>query len=163
METQKGSGTGWWIAIFIIIALLVICFVYFTYEARRETPSLVFNKTITFGDTSLNVAVADSSDERVQGLSGQESLPEGSGLLFVFEKPDLHYIWMKDMNFSIDIAWISAEGAVVHIEEGVSPDSYPQTFTSRVPAVYVLEVPADTFSKAEIKIGDRADFPPMGS
>ena len=63
-------------------------------------------------------------------------------MLFVFDTDDTWGIWMKDMQFAIDIVWINAEGVVVSVKAAASPSSYPEAFYPSAPARYVLEVPA---------------------
>ena len=87
---------------------------------------------MTLGSTSLLVSVAQTPPERARGLSGSPYLPVGVGKFFVFDGPGRWGIWMKDMLYSIDIIWLDAAGMIVHIEEQVSPDTYPRSFTPPV-------------------------------
>ena len=109
---------------------------------------------VVIGETKLNVQVADSESERERGLSGKSSLNPGTGLLFVFDETGAHGIWMKDMLFPIDIIWIADNMQVIHLEENVSPDSFPTVFRSERFARFVLEVPAGFISEEGIKSGD---------
>lgn len=99
-------------------------------------------RPLPVGDVTLRVAVADTSEERILGLSGTKTLDQGTGLLFVFESDTRSGFWMKDMLFPIDIIWISATGEVVGVEADVSPDTYPAIFSPTEKIRYVLEVPA---------------------
>ncbi len=99
----------------------------------------------------MEVAIADTAAERAMGLSGTQALPEGMGLLFVFESDGTPGFWMKDMLFPIDIVWISANGEVVGIEEQVSPDSFPTIFQPVEPVRYVLEVPGGFSAKNNLQ------------
>ena len=99
-------------------------------------------RTITVGTATIAVEVADTESLREQGLSGRTSLAEGKGMLFVFDTDDTWGIWMKDMQFPLDIVWISAEGVVVSVKAGAAPESYPEAFYPTAPARYVLELPA---------------------
>ena len=105
----------------------------------REVPEV---RTVAIGDTVLRVEVARTEEQLTTGLSRRRSLKEGTGMLFIFDTEGAHAIWMKDMRFPLDIVWIDENGKVVHIAEDVSPDTYPQSFSSPTPARYVLEVPA---------------------
>lgn len=109
---------------------------------------------IIFGNTTLRAGVADEREERIQGLSGRESLGEREGLLFIFPESGFHGIWMKDMFFSIDIVWLDENFRVVGLEEEVSPDTFPTSFEPEAPAKYVLEVNAGLSSKAGVFIGE---------
>lgn len=109
---------------------------------------------IVIGSTTVRASVADSLPERIQGLSDTPFLPDNVVKLFVFGAYGEHSIWMKNMNYSLDIIWMNKEGEIVHIEEKVSPDTYPQSFNSSVPAWYVIEANAGFVEENNIKIGD---------
>ncbi len=108
--------------------------------------------------TSVRVDIADTPEARGRGLSGRESLAQDAGMLFVFPQDGYHGFWMKDMNFPIDIIWLSGEGRVVDMAESVAPESYPASFQPRVAARYVLEVNAGFAKAHNIAIGDTASL-----
>jgi uncharacterized protein len=108
---------------------------------------------VNIGSSTFLVEIADSVTERTLGLSRRNSLPEDSGLLFVFESVGYHGFWMKDMRFPIDIIWIK-DDKVVYVLSDVSEDSYPQIFTPGAPANKVLEINAGLVRKLGIKEGD---------
>lgn len=97
---------------------------------------------IQLGGKLVTARIADSESERIRGLSGSNELAEGEAMLFVFDTSDRWKIWMKDMNYSIDIVWLDEQKKIVHIVQSASPESYPQTFEPRDPARYVIELPA---------------------
>jgi uncharacterized membrane protein (UPF0127 family) len=122
--------------------------------ATSSASQVSTSPTITIGSTTLKVEIADTSEERIQGLSGRDQLPEDTGLLFVFETPGMWGFWMKDMKFSIDMIWLDAEFKAVGLKENVSPGTYPeQTFTPNKPALYVLETNAGFAKSQGIKLG----------
>ena len=110
----------------------------------------LYSKVIT-KEGGLNLLCAITPKERQTGLSNRDSLPKDSGMLFLFDRPDIHLFWMKDMNFPIDIFWISEEGKIISIERQISPESFPATFTSSSPAKYVLETNISIQSMINIK------------
>ena len=110
--------------------------------------------SVTVKNTVFRVMVADSDAERIQGLSGTDSLPSQTGMLFVFAEPAQQCIWMKDMNYSIDILWIDSTGQVTDIAQRVSPDTYPDDFCSSDATKFVLELPAGSASEHKIQVGD---------
>lgn len=112
-----------------------------TVSKKESTPSERKFVTVDFGFTSVHAEMVESDADRNKGLSGREKLEEGEGMLFVFEKPDRYAFWMPDMRFAIDIIWLDENMKVVHIQENATPESYPESFTPSVPALYVLEVP----------------------
>ena len=113
---------------------------------------------VEFNRFALLAEVADSPRLRMQGLSKKNILPESHAMLFLFEDADRHAIWMKDMNFPIDIFWIR-DGKVVDIEENASAplmsnDTRLPAYVPDVPADSVLETRAGVAEKYGIKIGD---------
>jgi len=113
---------------------------------------------VSVADLELSAEIVDSPEKQALGLSGRESLGENEGMLFVFEVADNRYFWMKDMNFSIDIVWIGENKEVVDIIKNVTPESYPEKFSPKTPAKYVLEVNAGFSDEYKIKIGDLVEF-----
>ncbi|PIR37958.1 MAG: hypothetical protein COV34_02615 [Candidatus Zambryskibacteria bacterium CG10_big_fil_rev_8_21_14_0_10_42_12] len=107
-------------------------------------------------NTTFQVDVADTDAERIKGLSGKESLSERTGMLFIFEESAPRSFWMKDMRFSIDIVWIDKNRKIVGIHRHVSPETYPQSFVSPEPVMYVLEVAEGVSSF--MNIGDTVNF-----
>ena len=93
---------------------------------------------------------ADDLNERAQGLSGVKDLGNNEAMLFIFDEQQKHGIWMKDMLIPLDILWLSADKRVVHIEEYVTPESYPRIYYPRVPAKYVLELKSGIVDKLSI-------------
>ncbi len=121
-------------------------------EWRRYYPVLI---PVTIGSTTVMASLADSIPERIKGLSDTPYLPEGIVKLFAFGAAGEHSIWMKDMNYPIDIIWVAEDGTVVHHKENISPDTYPESFASPTPAYYVIEANAGFVDKEGIKNGDR--------
>lgn len=121
--------------------------------ALAPAPQQLVPTVIEVGGVRVTVEVADTDALRVQGLSGRTALPEGSGMLFVFERDDAWGIWMKDMRFAIDILWADKDGVVTTIIASISPDTYPQVFSPALPARYVLELPAGFAAKHGIAKG----------
>lgn len=119
-------------------------------EWQRVYPNTV---PLKIGNTTVKASVADSLPERIRGLSDTPFLPDDVVKLFVFNALGNHSIWMKNMNYSIDIIWATKDGEIVHIEENISPDTYPKSFESPVPAWYVVETNAGFVESNSITVG----------
>jgi len=113
---------------------------------------------ISLADVSLQVTIARTPAELQQGLSGTRSLPPNQGMLFVFPKADIYPFWMKDMQYPIDILWIDEDGRIVYVAPNVSPDSYPATYKSSTPALYILELNAGFAEAHSVRVGDTVHF-----
>lgn len=113
--------------------------------------------TITIHSSRISVSVADTEAERVQGLSGVKSLPDGTGLLMKFDTDGSPGIWMKDMLFPIDIVWIDSNWKVLQVTPSVSPNSYPKVFYPDSNIRYVLELPAGYSDIHNIEAGNTVE------
>ncbi len=123
-------------------------------DFSANDPDVSASSTIQLNDRIIRVEIADTPEERERGLSGKGGLAEDEGMLFVFDSDGRYAFWMKDMKFAIDILWISHDGAIVHIEKGVAPETYPHTFAPRREARYVVELPAGFVEKHDVHVGD---------
>ena len=110
---------------------------------------------VRIGNAALH---AESEHERERGLSGTAPLGEAEAMLFVFPSDDTWGIWMKDMKYPIDIAWLDSEKVVRHLVENASPASYPTIFRPGKDVRYVLEMKAGTAKHKSITIGTKAEF-----
>lgn len=135
---------------FLILFIASVAIVFNTKILRTQNDPYA-----SFDVVSIPIEIADDPAERTQGLSGRDSLPENSGMLFVFDEPGAHAIWMKEMKFSIDILWLD-EGKVVWIVENAALPSEQgiPTFQPETTATHVLEVPAGFVQTYSISIGD---------
>lgn len=138
---------------FFIAVLAVVFFLKATIFNSVE-PS----KEITIGGEIIKVAIANTPILRSRGLSGVPSLGKYEGMLFVFDHPDIYGFWMKDMKFSLDIIWLDETGRIIYVAESATPASYPDVFTPREKALYVLEVNSGFSKENNLKAGDMASI-----
>ena len=110
---------------------------------------------VKVGTARVLIDIADTPTLRARGLSGRKLLLDDQGMYFIFDHPGMYPFWMKEMNFPIDIIWIGEHMSVVDITKSASPSSFPQTFVSSAPALYVLEVQAGFAERHGVKIGDQ--------
>ena len=106
--------------------------------------------------TELMIRDAD----RAMGLMFRPSLPADRALLFVFEQPDFHGIWMKNCRFPIDIVWLDEAHKVVHVAPDTPPckaDPCPSYQPMRK-AAYVVEMNAGAAKREKIVLGSTLDF-----
>ncbi len=108
---------------------------------------------VIIGTTTIPVELARTSVAQERGLSGRTSLATGTGMFFFFDRPNYYGFWMKEMNFPIDMVWISATGTITHIVANAATSSYPQVFIPRQPSLYVLEVNAGTAKQNGWRVG----------
>ena len=101
-----------------------------------------------------------SDEDRAMGLMFRPSLPADRAMLFVFEQPDFHGIWMKNCKFPIDIVWLDEAGKVVDVAASVPPckaDPCP-VYQPMRRASYVVEVNAGLADREKVARGAVLDF-----
>jgi uncharacterized membrane protein (UPF0127 family) len=151
MSRKKDALT--WVLVVFVLLLVGAAATYILW------PQLQPHATVKIGDGVFITRIADSPQEREKGLSGTRELREDQAMLFVYDTDDKWSIWMKDMNYPIDILWLDSQKKVVYVVKNAPPESYPyEKFTSKEDARYVLELPAGTVGKKSIGVGDEALF-----
>jgi uncharacterized membrane protein (UPF0127 family) len=98
------------------VSLALLTAVIWTTIDRRDRPT-----TIETPDGTIVVEVADTPAARSAGLSNREKLARFDGLLLKWDAPGRHPIWMADMRFPLDLAWIDVNGRVIAILANVPP------------------------------------------
>jgi len=102
-------------------------------------------------------------EDRAMGLMFRPSLPLDHGMLFLFERPDFHGIWMKNCKFPIDILWLDAEHKIVHLAEKVPPctakvDANCEVYYPIARASYVVELNAGQARREKALVGSTVTF-----
>lgn len=128
----------------------------FAFQPRQAQHD--YTQSASLGDTELKIAIADTETKLAQGLSRRSELANDQAMLFVHNQIGESCMWMKDMNFSLDVLWLNDDYKVIDYEENLSPSSYPQSFCSNVPARYFLEVKAGFISSNSIKNGTKLNL-----
>jgi uncharacterized membrane protein (UPF0127 family) len=111
----------------------------------------------------LQTEVMVKDEDRQMGLMFRPSLALDHGMLFLFDQPDFHGIWMKNCKFPIDILWLDEERKVVHLDEAVPPctakedKSCPVYYPLRR-ASYVVELNSGQARREKAVVGSAIKF-----
>lgn len=106
------------------------------------------------GIIELNVEIANTPQEREEGLMRRTHLNENSGMLFIFDTVNTRSFWMKDTLISLDILFLSSNGKIVHIAENTKPNQIDERYPSGEPILYALEVSGGWCKRNKVKTGD---------
>jgi len=113
------------------------------------------------GEHSYTVEIADTDRERATGLMFRGSLPEKSGMIFLYDPPQRVGMWMRNTYIPLDMVFITAEGTVRRVETDTEPFS-TDLIRSGGEVAAVLELNAGQAAKIGVKPGDRVIFPGLG-
>jgi len=152
-------------AVFLILTLLFLAAAAvlawnMLLVSRNIDPSTLTDNdrvAIYIEKVRFSAEVAVSPQKKAQGLSGHVQLMPKNGMFFVFENPDRHIFWMKDMLLGLDFIWMR-NGTVVNVAKNIpppEPDQEPETLTPDSAVDAVLEIPAGSVEQFSISVGDR--------
>jgi len=127
-----------------LIVAIVVSLVAVACAAGEPVGLDGFDTTvITIDDRTMTVAVAETREQRSQGLMGVTDLGGLDGMLFVFQRDSSGGFWMKDTLIPLDIVFFDAEGALVDrfMMEPCTEDPCP-SYVPGGPYRYAVEAPA---------------------
>jgi uncharacterized membrane protein (UPF0127 family) len=107
---------------------------------------------IKVGPHPLRVEVVATDAERARGLMHREKLAQDDGMLFIFDEPAYHAMWMKDTLIPLSVAFVDARGMILSIH-----DMEPRTLDSHIsagPSIYAIETNQGWFARRKVKVGD---------
>jgi hypothetical protein len=142
-------------SILIALAIVIACGGGSSASPIVDSPQTI---AITF-DTGamLQVEIANTSAERALGLMNRSSLGADAGMLFAFPADTQAWFWMKNTLIPLSIAFVRADGTIVHIE-----DMQPQTLTSHYSTEryrYAIEANQGWFASHDIAVEQKAEIP----
>jgi uncharacterized protein len=141
------------VAVLVAIALLLgTCGSSDAIE--RQPLTLVASNGTT---AHLEVEIADTAQERAQGLMGRTEVPLDTGMLFVIDPPGRGF-WMKGTGLQLTVAFIGECGEIVDFAE-LDPFSEEIKNTDQ-PYDFALEVDRGWFARNGIAVGDIVSLPP---
>lgn len=180
----KNSKSKLTIVIFSILLLIALVFGILTFMPCQKYEKFAILSPDMKEKIVFKLEVADEEDERLKGLMNRKSLDENTGMIFDFEEAGYYSMWMKNTLIPLDMIFLNDNGMVIALapnrqpmnEELINPCSVEfekvtekfknideDTFYYRCETKflkphnltrYVVELPAHTIEKANIKVGD---------
>ena len=136
-----------------IIFILIFSLIPFASCKTKKLPVKVLTITKADGTTiSVKAEIARSEEERNHGFMERKVIPDGTGMLFIFDRDQILSFWMKNTPHPLSIAYLDSKGKIRNIYD-MTPFSLTP-IVSTVSVRYALEVPQGWFEKAGIKTGD---------
>lgn len=136
-----------------VILLIGSTFLLFVLPGLAKPQTRIF-----LGDGVFFADVASNQTAREIGLSNKHSMKPDQALLMAFPTEDRWGIWMKDMNFPIDIVWLNKDKKVVYMVMNAPPDDQVTVYKPNKLAKYVIELPGGTVVNKAINANNTAIF-----
>ncbi len=156
---SKNSNWKLFVIIFINLSLVLLL------NLNIKQPLGVESGKIKIGSNVLDVEIASTEKEREIGLMYRNNLPQGHGMLFVFDSSGFYPFWMKNTSIPLDIMWISTKGRIIDLRKNVMPcvefdktQSNCPYYTPIEKAKYVLEVNSGWMDKNGVSLGTFVTF-----
>lgn len=156
---SKNSLWKLFVIIFVNLGLVLLL------NINIKRSSGVESSKIGIGSSVLDIEVVSTEKERETGLMYRDNLPQGHGMLFVFDSSGFYPFWMKNTSIPLDIVWINTRGRIIDIRKNVRPCiEFDKTqkncpyYTPAEKAKYVLEVNSGWVEKNGISLGTFVDF-----
>ena len=131
------------------------------FMAYSKTKFNLEHKNLSINCANGNVVIVDAEIAKTEasrnfGFMERKNIPDGTGMLFVFEEDSVRSFWMHNTPTALSIAYIDRNGKIRDIFDMVpySEESVMSTVSVR----YALEVPQGFFERAGVKVGDILDL-----
>jgi uncharacterized membrane protein (UPF0127 family) len=134
-------------------ALRVLALGFALAAATASADTRLPTTTLKIGAHALKVEVVRTDEQRSRGLMFREKLGREDGMLFVFDEPAYHSMWMKNTLIPLSVAFVDAKGMILNILD-MEPHSL-DSHMSAGPSIYAIETNRGWFAAKKIKAGDR--------
>ena len=142
----------------VIFFVAAVGFLSCAQKRKYNLPvrTLVIKSADSVSNPLVEAEIAVKEEERNFGFMERKEIPDGTGMLFVFEKDQILNFWMKNTPHPLSIAYIDASGTITDILD-MKPFSESSVTSSRS-VRYALEVPQGWFKTMHVQTGEKVMF-----
>ena len=148
---------------FLILVPVIFSFFCMSCNSKEFKPDFDSKTFIIQTSSGTNIPVkaeiAKTDEQRSYGFMYRKKIPDGTGMIFIFEYDQLLSFWMKNTPTPLSLAYIDSTGKIRSIFDMKPFSLEPVKSTSS--ARYALEVPQGWFKANGIKNGDKIDLSPL--
>ncbi|WP_432799979.1 DUF192 domain-containing protein [Poriferisphaera sp. WC338] len=119
---------------------------------------------ITLRGRQFQLELALTQAARFKGLSDRASIPENTGMLFVFPQADYRGFVMRRCLVPIDLIYLDPNGRIIGmyamtVEPAGTPEAKLKVYASRYPAQFAIELAGGEIKKLGLEEGEKVDLP----
>lgn len=122
-------------------------------SGQKLTVKTISVETKSGATVKIACEMAVTQEEQAFGFMERKKIPDGTGMLFVYNYDHVMHFWMKNTPSPLSIAYIDSKGIIKEIFD-MTPYSLSDVSGSGSTR-YALEVPQGYFQRAGISCGDR--------
>ena len=117
--------------------------------------------TVRIDDDVVTVEIAETSPEKQRWMTfRQDRLPLDTAMLIKYDAPDLHEIWMINVEYNLDLIWFDKDGNSVYLIKNAAPcenvvETVSCTYKPTKQALYVMAGTAGFIQEHGITMGSK--------
>lgn len=139
--------------LYFFLPAAMLCCAALSCSSGKKLETKTLQITTSEGKTlPVSAEIARTEQEMMHGFMGRKDIPDGTGMLFVYDADQIMSFWMKNTPHPLSIAYIDSSGRIRDIFD-MTPFSLAP-IVSTVSVRYALEVPQGWFARQGIKPGD---------
>lgn len=162
LEQRQTMNVMLYASVIVLSLVLVYWFVIYKSDTTTFKGKHV---TVSLANQTIKAELALTEAQRAKGLMFRNTLPQGSGMFFVFPNQAKHSFWMANTKVPLDIIWLNKDLEIVYISQDTPActqtgtlKSLCTTYTPTTAAKYVLEVNAGFVKQYSVKTGDKLEI-----
>ena len=153
-----------------LLLLLGLSWSLFTLRGCNKNPVGTGTMEMKLGGKPYVLEVVDDDAKRELGMGGRKSIPDGTGMIFVFKTQLSREFVMRDCPISIDIIFLDGAQRVTSMhtmtveeprkstELALQYEKRLKKYSSRFPAQFAIEIAGGAMKGLNIKPGDKLEF-----
>jgi uncharacterized protein len=117
--------------------------------------------TVKIGDDVVTVEVAETAAEKQRWMTfRQDRLPLDTAMLIKHDSPDLHEVWMLNVEYNLDLIWFDEVGNAVYLIKDAPPcqnvvETFSCTYKPTKQALYVVAATSGFIEEHGITVGSK--------
>lgn len=120
--------------------------------------------TVRIDDDVITVEIAETAAEKQRWMTfRQDRLPIDTAMLIKHDKPDLHEVWMLNIEYNLDLIWFDESGIAVYMIKDAPPcknviETVSCTYKTTKQSLYVMAATSGFIDEHGIAVGSKMNI-----
>jgi hypothetical protein len=117
--------------------------------------------TVRIDHDVITVEIAETAAEKQRWMTfRQDRLPLDTAMLIKHDQPDLHEVWMLNIEYNLDLIWFDENGDAVYMIKDAPPcenvvETVSCTYKTTKRALYVMAAASGFIDEHDISVGSK--------